>query len=74
MKKHKGLKLGAVAMLLLCGICWMYAADYYHADDAAVAAMSPAVDVAVQQKGNILAFVPEDAETGLIFYPGGKVE
>ena len=74
MKKHKGLKLGAVAMLLLCGICWMYAADYYHADDAAVAAMSPAVDVAVQQKGNILAFVPEDAETGLIFCPGGKVE
>ena len=74
MKKHKGLKLGVVAMLLLCGVCWIYAADYYHADDAAVAAMSPAADVTVEQKGNTLAFVPEDAETGLIFYPGGKVE
>ena len=74
MKKHKGLKLGVVAVLLLCGVCWTYAADYYHADDAVVAAMSPAAGVAVKQKGNTLVFIPEDAETGLIFYPGGKVE
>ena len=26
-KKHKGLKLGIVAELLLCGVCWGYAAD-----------------------------------------------
>ena len=74
MKKHKGLKLGVVAVLLLCGVCWAYAADYYHADDIAVAAMSSATDVTVEQKGNAIAFIPEDAETGLIFYPGGKVE
>ena len=74
MKKHKGLKLGAVAVLLLCGVCWGYAADFYHADDIAVAAMSSAADVTVEQKGNTLAFIPEDAETSLIFYPGGKVE
>lgn len=74
MKKHKGLKLGVVAVLLLCGVCWAYAADYYHADDVVVAAMSPAAGVAVKQKGNTLVFIPEDAETGLIFYPGGKVE
>ena len=73
-KKHKGLKLGVVAVLLLCGVCWAYVADDYHADDAAVAAMSPAADIAVKQKGNNLAFIPEGAETGLIFYPGGKVE
>ena len=74
MKKHKGLKLGFVAVLLLCGVCWAYAADFYHADDIAVAAMSSAADVTVEQKGNTLAFIPENAETGLIFYPGGKVE
>lgn len=74
MKKHKGLKLGAAAVLLLCGVCWAYAADYYHADDIAVAAMSSAADVTVEQKGNTLTFIPENAETGLIFYPGGKVE
>ena len=72
--KHKYLKLGVVAVLLLCGVCWAYAADYYHADDVVVAAMSPAAGVAVKQKGNTLVFIPEDAETGLIFYPGGKVE
>ena len=65
--KYKWLKLGVVAVLLLCGICWVYAADYYHADDIAVAAMSSAADVTVEQKGNTLAFVPENAETGLIF-------
>ena len=74
MKKHKGLKLGVVAVLLLCGVCWAYAADFYHADDIAMAAMSSAADVTVEQKGNTLAFIPENAETGLIFYPGGKVE
>ena len=73
-KKHKGLKLGVVAVLLLCGVCWAYAADYYHADDVVVAAMNPTADIAVEKKGNTLAFIPEDAETGLIFYPGGKVE
>lgn len=74
MKKYKGMKLGVVAVLLLCGVCWAYTADYYHADDAAVVAMSSAADVTVKQKGNTLAFIPENAETGLIFYPGGKVE
>ena len=74
MRKHKGLKLSVVTVLLLCGACWAYAAGYYHADDIAVAAMSSATDVTVEQKGNAIAFIPEDAETGLIFYPGGKVE
>lgn len=74
MKKHKGLKLGVVAVLLLFGVCWIYAVNYYHADDVAVAAMSPAADVTVEQKGNTIAIIPENAETGLIFYPGGKVE
>lgn len=68
------LKLGVVTAVLLCGVCWIYAANDYRADDAAITAMSPAADVAVEQRENTLAFVPEDAETGLIFYPGGKVE
>ena len=74
MKKHKGLKLGVVAVLLLCGLCRAYAADFYHADDTVVVAMNSDADVTVEQKGNTLAFIPENAETGLIFYPGGKVE
>ena len=70
----KVMKKCVLAVLFLCGVCWANAADYYHADDAVVAAMSPSADVAIEQKGNILAFIPEEAEIGLIFYPGGKVE
>ena len=74
MKKHKCLKLAIAAVLLLCCACWAYASDDYRANEAAAAAMSPAAGAAVEQKGNTLAFIPEDAEIGLIFYPGGKVE
>lgn len=74
MKKHKCLKFCVAAVLILCCVCWIYAADYYHADGAAITAMSLAADVAVEQKENTLTFIPEKAEIGLIFYPGGKVE
>ena len=74
MMKHKRLMLGVLAVLCFCSICWGYAADYCHADDAAAAAMNSSANVSVEQKGNTLAFISEDAELGLIFYPGGKVE
>ena len=74
MKTHQGLKLAILAALLFCGACWIYAADGYRADDAAIAATHSAGEVVVEQKGNTLAFIPENAETGFIFYPGGKVE
>ena len=74
MKKNRWLKTGVVAVLLLCGVCWWYVSDYYHADDAVVAAMSSDTDIAVKQDGNTVAFIPDEADTGFIFYPGGKVE
>lgn len=74
MKKNRWLKVGIATVLLLCGVCWWYVSDYYHADDAAVAAMSSAADVVVKQDGNTVAFIPDEADTGFIFYPGGKVE
>lgn len=74
MMKHKRLMLGVLAVLCFCSICWGYSADYCHADDAAAAAMNSSANVSVEQKGNALAFISEDAELGLIFYPGGKVE
>lgn len=74
MKKNRWLKVGIAAVLLLCGVCWWYVSDYYHADDAAVAAMSSATDIVVRREGNTVAFIPDEAKTGFIFYPGGKVE
>ena len=73
-KKNRWLKICVIAVLLLCGVCWWYVSDYYHADDAAVAAMNSYADVVVKQDGNTVAFIPDEADTGFIFYPGGKVE
>jgi len=72
--KHKKLKILLVAVMVLCVIGWVYVSDYYHADETAVAAMSAASGFSMQQEGNFTAFVPEQAGTGFIFYPGGKVE
>ena len=44
----KVMKKCVLAVLFLCGVCWAYAAGYYHADDIAVAAMSSATDVTVE--------------------------
>lgn len=66
--------IGAViaALIIACGA---YLSDYYHADTEAVEAFASTSTVQMQQDdaGNYI-FVPEDAQTGVIFYPGGKVE
>lgn len=72
--KHKKRIIALVGAVLLCIGCWAYVADYYHADATAIAAMASVSSVSVEQNGSTLAFVPEKAETGFIFYPGGKVE
>ena len=69
--KHKKLLAVLIATAIVFAAGWAYVADYYRADEAAVAAMA---DVRAAQNGNTVAFIPEDAETGFIFYPGGKVE
>lgn len=65
-----------LAVLLVIGIgSYAYLSDYYHADETALEAMAYLTDsVQVEQDGDVIWFVPEDPTTGLIFYPGGKVE
>lgn len=60
-----------LALLLGCG--W-YVSDYYPAGEAALAAMAGSKTVDVQQRESMVVFSPEEAATGFIFYPGGKVE
>ena len=53
----------------------LYAADCYHADETAAAALAPDGKVTVELYENMAVFRPESpASVGLIFYPGGKVE
>ena len=54
---------------------YAYVSDYYHADEIAMEAMAVKTDgVQIEQDRNVIWFIPEKPTTGLIFYPGGKVE
>ena len=72
--KHKKRIIALAVVLVLCIGGWAYVSDYYRADETAIAAMASVSGITVQQSGSTFAFVPEQAETGFIFYPGGKVE
>ena len=77
MKKRTRIILSVcLAVLLVIGIGgYAYVSDYYHADEIALEAMAYQTDsVQTEQDGNVIWFVPENPTTGLIFYPGGKVE
>lgn len=65
-----------VCIIAMLGVtCIIYVNDYYRADEAAEQALLSDEAVKVDWIGdNVIAFVPEDAAAGLIFYPGGKVE
>lgn len=70
-RKEKICLLTAAAVLALVLACYLYAADYYRAEDTGENC-PPYVTVEISQ--DRMVFVPETAESGLIFYPGGKVE
>ncbi len=74
-KKVIAIVLGLV--LVVTAGCFVYISDYYHAEEAALAVMgSQATDDAiVSEKDGMAVFLPRGGtDTGIIFYPGGKVE
>ena len=78
-KTHRKLKIVLMAVLavIVAGAIGfgVYVGDYYHADDAALAAMESADAVAVRRlEDGDIAFVPGDPRVGIVFYPGGKVQ
>lgn len=76
-KKHRIRLLAGISILLLgCLIgCAIYLNDYYHTDMACVEVFTSGKSIHWQtcENGNLI-FEPENATSGLIFYPGGKVE
>ena len=77
MKKHLKKITAAIVLVLVVSVAaiGIYAADYYHADETAAAALHSNEIVTVQYiSDNIVAFCPAEAQKGIIFYPGGKVE
>lgn len=74
-KRTKRILTACLVLLAVVLGSYAYVSDYYHADEAAVAAMAVQPDaVRVEQNGNVTWFVPDAPTAGLIFYPGGKVE
>ncbi|BDZ70694.1 alpha/beta fold hydrolase [Methanobacterium petrolearium] len=53
-----------------------YVSDYYHADANALAALNSTEAYSVQNTGDFITFTPagNKSTTGIIFYPGGKVQ
>ena len=77
MSKKKKIAFGTVGALLVAAVLWCvgYLNDYYKVDVPAVESYEVLNEVSkkVLEDGTIV-YVSEKADTGLIFYPGGKVE
>jgi hypothetical protein len=74
-KKTKGLLVIAALLLAMVLGCAWYVLDFYHADTPAIEAFLPESPIQMQtDKDGRLIFAPEEADSGFIFYPGGKVE
>ena len=79
MQVKKWLKVTLISLgssvVLLAAVFWIYVSDYSRADDLAVAALADANAQTQTQDGNLTILTPDiPGDTGLIFYPGGKVE
>ncbi len=75
-KKIKYLILGGLFSLgLLLGFGAGYLSDYYRADREAIEAFGAELSISGEEvEKGCRVYDPGDASTGLIFYPGGKVE
>ncbi|MBP8856173.1 MAG: alpha/beta fold hydrolase [Oscillospiraceae bacterium] len=76
-KKHKVLKITLLSILILIAVSvsgfFIWASDYYHAEDVVLAAMQG--DGSMEVVDNLTILSPSvPSETGIIFYPGAKVE
>lgn len=76
MKKGKKLlAIAGIVLVLLAAVCGLYLSDYYRADSQAVEAFTNSAGVSFHTLADgTIAVGDESAQTGLIFYPGGKVD
>ena len=73
--KHRKLFVVILAVCLCVLAFIVYVNDFYRADSEAIAAFAEGADVRSEILADgIIAFIPEKAESAIIFYPGGKVE
>lgn len=79
-RKHSLLKIILAIVLVIAAVTGVsfgiYVSDYYHADETALSLLENPGDVSMIQdrKGNYTVLPQKAGDTGIIFYPGGKVD
>ena len=73
MKKKITLTIIIVLILSIVGGTVYYISDYYRAEDSAVVLFASS-KTDISEENGVYTFNSENAKTGVIFYPGGKVE
>ncbi len=75
MKRKILIIIAAVVTVSLVAFFFAYVGDYYKTDTAAVLSFSVKGDYSVNTDiEGMIVYEPEETDTALIFYPGGKVE
>ncbi len=79
-RKHSLLKIILAIVLVIVAVTGVsfgiYVSDYYHADETALSLLENPGDVSILQddQGNYTVLPQKAGDTGIIFYPGGKVD
>ncbi len=77
-KKKRVIRISTITIVLVVIVvsCYIYLSDYYHADSKAITEFTSAINNVSTQTlaDNTIVYTPDNAKTGFIFYPGGKVE
>jgi hypothetical protein len=64
-----------VFIALCFGVFYIYASDYYRADEECISTFLPGSSIEeCELSDGSFAYIPTDYTTGVVFYPGGKVE
>lgn len=75
MKIRKKIIISFISFLLIIiSVFLIYVSDYYHADYVKIETAKIDSGIGITNKNGALVFDPGNADTALIFYPGGKVE
>jgi len=69
LKHRKKIYIAAAVLILLLVTCGIYLGNYYSADDSCNQILAEAM-----VEDGMYAFGDTEAENGIVFYPGGKVE
>lgn len=75
-QRKKRIICGIILFVVILGAAaFLYCNDYYHATEEAFQSIHSSIVTVQEDKDSRIVFSPEtDCNTGIIFYPGGKVQ